>query len=374
MLAVHSVCDLSRAGGGAGCGVVALYYRAYQPAVGREVAVTVIAPERADDPALIRRFAALARYAEGERRFDHARTRLLYGELLRRARRRTDARSHLRSAMDAFERLGATPWQERARSELRASGETARKREPSTLTELTPQQTQIARLVAEGASNKDVAAQLFLSPRTVDYHLRNVFVKARQAGTTFHLVDDDIEAVPDRAIDAADGRDVRLGAGVSTAQQYPPGWPDRVLLGPSASQPLTPGAQQWPQQRSCTPPRTSSTGSWRTSEMGPTAVAWAKPHPSRTGRMPSVGPPPLRTGALRSAMRHQRAQDRSICARSVSPPHGAEASFHDALGGVGPTSCVPVLGATYRHMKDGRWPAVGVRCSRCIAACGASTY
>ena len=65
----------------------------------------------------------------------------------------------------------------RARAELRATGETARKREPSTLTQLTPQQLHIVRLVAEGATNKEVAAQLFLSPRTVDHHLRNVFAK-----------------------------------------------------------------------------------------------------------------------------------------------------------------------------------------------------
>ena len=81
------------------------------------------------------------------------------------------------NACRVFEHLGATPWEERARAELRASGETARKREPSTLTELTPQQLQIARLVREGASNKEAAAQLFISPRTVDHHLRNIFAK-----------------------------------------------------------------------------------------------------------------------------------------------------------------------------------------------------
>jgi DNA-binding NarL/FixJ family response regulator len=73
--------------------------------------------------------------------------------------------------------MGASPWAERARAELRASGETARKRDPSTIDRLTPQELQIARLVAEGLSNKEVAAQLFLSPRTIDYHLRNVFAK-----------------------------------------------------------------------------------------------------------------------------------------------------------------------------------------------------
>jgi DNA-binding NarL/FixJ family response regulator len=69
------------------------------------------------------------------------------------------------------------PWEARARSELRASGETARRRDPSTLDELTPQELQIARLVATGKTNPDVAAQLFLSPRTIDYHLRKVYSK-----------------------------------------------------------------------------------------------------------------------------------------------------------------------------------------------------
>jgi DNA-binding CsgD family transcriptional regulator len=109
--------------------------------------------------------------------FDRARLELRLGEQLRRARRRVDARRHLRSAVDAFARAGATPWEQRAANELRATGETARRREPSTLDELTPQEAQIARLVAEGATNRDIAARLFLSPRTVEYHLRKVFRK-----------------------------------------------------------------------------------------------------------------------------------------------------------------------------------------------------
>lgn len=120
---------------------------------------------------------ALEQHVRGGRPVDEARTRLLYGELLRRARRRTEARAELRGALETFERLGAAPWERRAAAELRATGETARKREPSTLTQLTPQQLQIVRLIAEGATNKEAAAQLFLSPRTVDYHLRNVFAK-----------------------------------------------------------------------------------------------------------------------------------------------------------------------------------------------------
>jgi DNA-binding CsgD family transcriptional regulator len=111
------------------------------------------------------------------RPFDLARIHLLYGEHLRRERRRSDSRVHFRAALEGFEQLGAEPWAERARSELRASGETARRRNPSTIAELTPQELQIARLVAEGLSNKEVAAQLFLSPRTIDAHLRSVFSK-----------------------------------------------------------------------------------------------------------------------------------------------------------------------------------------------------
>jgi ATP/maltotriose-dependent transcriptional regulator MalT len=109
--------------------------------------------------------------------FDMARINLLYGEHLRRERQRTQARIPLREALESFERLGAVSWAERARGELRATGEVSRKRDPSTIDQLTPQELQVARLVSEGLSNKDVAAQLFLSPRTIDSHLRNVFSK-----------------------------------------------------------------------------------------------------------------------------------------------------------------------------------------------------
>jgi len=112
------------------------------------------------------------------RPFSRARTELAYGEFLRRARRRVDARVHLRAALDTFEGLRATPWAERAATELRASGETVRRRdETGGVVPLTPQERQVAQLVKKGMSNKDVAAQLFVSPRTVDFHLRNVFTK-----------------------------------------------------------------------------------------------------------------------------------------------------------------------------------------------------
>jgi ATP/maltotriose-dependent transcriptional regulator MalT len=106
-----------------------------------------------------------------------ARTELLYGEWLRRERRRTDARAHLRTALEAFQRLGAVPWAQRAEAELRATGETARKRDTSAAEQLTPQELQIAGLVTDGLTNREIAAQLFLSPRTIDYHLHKVFTK-----------------------------------------------------------------------------------------------------------------------------------------------------------------------------------------------------
>jgi DNA-binding CsgD family transcriptional regulator len=125
-------------------------------------------------------------HRQSDRPFDLARTELLFGEHLRRQRRRTDSRDHLRIALDTFESIGAAPWADRARIELRASGETARKRDPSSIDQLTPQEIQVARLVGEGLSNKEVAAQLFLSPRTIDSHLRNVFAKLQITSRT-HL-------------------------------------------------------------------------------------------------------------------------------------------------------------------------------------------
>ncbi len=120
---------------------------------------------------------ALQRHERAERPLERARTELVFGESLRRARKRRDARGHLRLALEAFEHLGAAAWADRARAELRASGETARRRDPSTVDQLTPQELQIAGLVAARATNKEVAAKPFLSPRTIDFHLRNVFSK-----------------------------------------------------------------------------------------------------------------------------------------------------------------------------------------------------
>jgi DNA-binding CsgD family transcriptional regulator len=112
---------------------------------------------------------------------EQARTQLLLGEHLRRERRRAEARVPLRDALATFERLGAPVWADRAREELRATGETvAGAREPTpaaALAQLTPQELRIAVAVGEGATNREVAAGLFLSPRTVDYHLRKIFHK-----------------------------------------------------------------------------------------------------------------------------------------------------------------------------------------------------
>jgi len=110
-------------------------------------------------------------------RVDLARAHLLYGEWLRRERRRVDARTELRAAHELFLQFAMEGFAERARVELEATGERARKRTVDTLGDLTPQEAQISRLVAEGHSNREIAAQLFMSQRTVEYHLHKVFRK-----------------------------------------------------------------------------------------------------------------------------------------------------------------------------------------------------
>ena len=108
---------------------------------------------------------------------DECRARLLYGKWLRREGRRLDGRAHLRAAHERFAAMGAVGFAERALQELRATGERARRRTSETIDELTPQELHIARLVGQGATSKEVAAELFVSPRTVDAHLRNIFRK-----------------------------------------------------------------------------------------------------------------------------------------------------------------------------------------------------
>ena len=120
---------------------------------------------------------AIDRLARTRVAVDLARAHLLYGEWLRRARRRTDARTHLRTAHELFSDFGMEAFAERARVELEATGEHARKRTVDTRGDLTPQETEIARLVADGRTNKEIASQLFISASTVEYHLRKVFRK-----------------------------------------------------------------------------------------------------------------------------------------------------------------------------------------------------
>ena len=112
-----------------------------------------------------------------ERPYEAACVQLAHGEQLRRAGRRVEARVHLKKALETFRDLGAEPLVDRAGQELRASGETARKRNVSTLTQLTPTELRIAQLVSQGMTNKEVAEQCWVSPRTVAFHLRNVFAK-----------------------------------------------------------------------------------------------------------------------------------------------------------------------------------------------------
>lgn len=121
---------------------------------------------------------ALRHHGHASRPFQHARTQLAYGEFLRRTNRRVDSRIHLRAALETFADLGADTLLDRAAQEVRASGETARKRDPSTLLDLTPMERKVAQLVSTGLSNKEAAAQCWVSPRTVAFHLRNVFLKA----------------------------------------------------------------------------------------------------------------------------------------------------------------------------------------------------
>jgi DNA-binding CsgD family transcriptional regulator len=120
---------------------------------------------------------ALAMHAQTADAFEAARTHLAYGARLRRERQRVRAREQLRTAVEIFDRLGAGPWSEMARAELAATGETARRRDVTTLNDLTPQELQIALSLAEGRTTRETAAVLFLSPKTIEYHLRNVYRK-----------------------------------------------------------------------------------------------------------------------------------------------------------------------------------------------------
>ncbi|RPI24937.1 MAG: LuxR family transcriptional regulator [Actinobacteria bacterium] len=105
--------------------------------------------------------------------FELARTKLAYGERLRGARCRAEARRELREALILFEELGAHPWAERTRTELAASGETG----PASAATLTPQERRVAGIIATGATNREAAATLFVNPKTIEFHLGNVYRK-----------------------------------------------------------------------------------------------------------------------------------------------------------------------------------------------------
>ena len=120
---------------------------------------------------------ALALHDQRDAPFERARTELCFGERLRRGGHRTEAREHLRRALATFDALGAQPWSEHASRELNATGERARRRAPDTAAKLTPQELQVALLVADGATNKEAAAALFVSPKTIEAHLLRVYRK-----------------------------------------------------------------------------------------------------------------------------------------------------------------------------------------------------
>jgi DNA-binding CsgD family transcriptional regulator len=120
---------------------------------------------------------AVERLGRTQLRPELARAHLLYGEWLRRENRRLDARHQLRAAYDLFAAIGAEAFAERARRELLATGEKVRKREVDTYSQLTPQEEHIVRLARDGRTNPEIAAELFISTRTVEWHFRKVFAK-----------------------------------------------------------------------------------------------------------------------------------------------------------------------------------------------------
>jgi DNA-binding CsgD family transcriptional regulator len=120
---------------------------------------------------------AIHRFARTRLRPELARTYLVHGEWLRREGRRANAREQLRAAYELFVAIGMEAFADRARRELMATGEKVRRRSPEARYELTPQEEQIARLAGDGLSNPEIGAQLFISPKTVEWHLRKVFTK-----------------------------------------------------------------------------------------------------------------------------------------------------------------------------------------------------
>ncbi|MDX6455163.1 MAG: hypothetical protein QOD48_1270, partial [Gaiellaceae bacterium] len=146
---------------------------------------------------------AIDRLGRTRVRWALARAHLVYGEWLRRENRRVDARDELRTAHELLSSMGAEAFAERAARELRATGENVRKRAAETRGRLTAQETQIARLAADGYTNPEIGAQLFISPRTVEYHLHKVFTVFSIASRTElrHVMperNEPVQAVPGR--------------------------------------------------------------------------------------------------------------------------------------------------------------------------------
>ena len=171
-------------------------------ASGTDWGLGIVARSRAlvseDDAAEALYLEAITRLGRTPLRPELARARLVYGEWLRRENRRMDAREQLRTAYELFISFGADAFAERTRRELLATGEKVRKRSDETRGQLTAQEEQIARLAAEGQTNQEIGAQLFLSPRTVEWHLHKVFTKLG-VGSRMRLRD----KLPDAARTAA---------------------------------------------------------------------------------------------------------------------------------------------------------------------------
>jgi DNA-binding CsgD family transcriptional regulator len=155
---------------------------------------------------------AVARLGRTRMALDLARAHLLYGEWLRRQQRRVDARKQLRAAYEMFASIGAAAFAERARRELLATGETVGPRTPEAAGRLTAQEAQIAQMASGGLSNPEIGARLFISPRTVQYHLRKVFVKL--------------------GISSRNQLQRALGPEAGVPDVRPPGWPVGPASGP----------------------------------------------------------------------------------------------------------------------------------------------
>ena len=134
----------------------------------------------ADEDSFESEFAeALAWHDRTPTPFERARTELCFGERLRRARRPSESRPHLRSALETFDRLDAAPWTARASSELAATGESVARRGQNGVHGLTPRELQLALIVGRGATNQEASGALFVSPKTVEAHLHRIYVKLR---------------------------------------------------------------------------------------------------------------------------------------------------------------------------------------------------